>query len=80
MENINGVSGRGVSLKTSAFLLVLKRTVFWNKQLGGTAANTRKRSRIGNSMNGRILPTPIHYRSSICGKQIVNATTTGKEI
>lgn len=27
MENINGVSGSGVSLKTSTFLLVLMRTV-----------------------------------------------------
>lgn len=80
MENINGVSGRGVSLKTSTFLLLLKCTVFWNKQLGGTAVNSRKRSRIGNSMNGRILHTPIHYRSSICAKQTVNASTTGKEI
>lgn len=54
MENINDVSRRGVSLKTSTFLPVLMHTVYWIKQLGG--CKTRKSSRTGNSMNGRLSP------------------------
>lgn len=41
MENINGVSGSGVSLKTSTFILVLMRTV-WEHAAAGCAVKPGK--------------------------------------
>lgn len=73
MENINDVSRRGVSLKTSTFLPGLMHTVYWIKQLGG--CKTRKSSRTGNSMNGRLSPPLVCYRHNI-GRKVKLQTVT----
>lgn len=80
MENINGVSGSGVSFKTSTFLLVLMRTVLEQAAWRHCCKNQEK-ERSGelhqwqNFTHTHSLPGVV-----FAGKQLVMATTTGEEM
>lgn len=54
MENINGVSGSGVSLKTSTFLLVLMRVVL---EQGAPRRCFKNQRKLQNCIHGSIFLT-----------------------
>lgn len=64
LENINGVAGSGVGLKTSTFssgafcVLEKKAALRHGRRYRGTGSSA------GNPVNGRVLP--IHHGSRIC--------------